>query len=86
MQTDNPFIDDLSKLAQNLMSTLNAAKEECDAMVRARIERLATQFKLVPQDDFEALKEIVKKLCIENDNLKLRLTKLEDRVSRNLKK
>lgn len=86
MQTDNPFIDDLSKMAQSLMSTLNAAKEECDAMIRARIERLATQFKLVPQDDFEALKEIVLKLRLENEDLKLRLAKLEDHLRSDSKK
>ena len=77
MQTDNPLVDDLSKLAQGLMSTLDSMKKECDAMVRARIERLASEFELVPRDDFEALKAIVLKLRAENEDLKTRLASLE---------
>ncbi|HXV73664.1 MAG TPA: accessory factor UbiK family protein [Sphingomonadales bacterium] len=77
MQTDHPLIDDLSKLAQGLMSTLDSMKKECDAMVRARVERLAAEFELVPRDDFEALRALVLKLRAENEDLKARLGKLE---------
>jgi len=77
MQTDHPLVDDLSKLAQGLMSTLDSMKKECDAMVRARVERLAAEFELVPRDDFEALKALVLKLRAENEQLKSRLGKLE---------
>lgn len=77
MQTDNPLIDDISKLAQGLMSTLDSMKKECDAMVRARIERLAGEFELVPRDDFEALKALVLKLRAENEDLKNRIGRLE---------
>jgi BMFP domain-containing protein YqiC len=77
MQTDHPLVDDLSKFAQGLMTTLDSMKKECDAMVRARIERLASEFELVPRDDFDALKELVLKLRAENEDLKKRLGKLE---------
>lgn len=77
MQTDNPIIDDLSKLASGLVGTLDSMKKECDAMVRARIERLASEFDLVPRDEFEVLKEMCQKLRSENDDLKARLDALE---------
>ncbi|MCH7806852.1 MAG: accessory factor UbiK family protein [Proteobacteria bacterium] len=77
MQTDNPILDDLSKLANGLVATLDSVRKECDAMVRARIERLASEFDLVPRDEFEVLKEMLLKMKAENQDLKKRLGKLE---------
>jgi len=77
MQTDNPFIDDLSKLANGLVGTLDSVKKECDALVRARIERLASEFDLVPRDEFEVLKEMLVAVRTENEDLKKRIAALE---------
>lgn len=77
MQTDNPFIDDLSKLASGLVGTLDSVKKECDAVVRARIERLASEFDLVPRDEFEVLKEMLVAIRSENEQLKKRIAALE---------
>lgn len=77
MQTDKPIFDDLSKLANGLVSTLDSVRKECDAMVRARIERLAAEFELVPRDEFEVLKEMMLKMKTENADLENRLAALE---------
>ncbi|MEE8294252.1 MAG: accessory factor UbiK family protein [Sphingomonadales bacterium] len=77
MQTDNPFIDDLSKLATGLVGTLDSMKKECDGLVRARIERLASEFDLVPREDFEVLKDRFNKMTVENKALNARLEALE---------
>ncbi|MHA1544461.1 MAG: accessory factor UbiK family protein [Alphaproteobacteria bacterium] len=77
MQTDNPFIDDLSKLATGLVGTLDSMKKECDALVRARIERLAGEFDLVPREDFEVLQDRFDKMADENKALLIRLEALE---------
>ena len=77
MQTDNPIFDDLSKLANGLVGTLDSVRKECDAMVRARIERLAAEFELVPRDEFDVLKEMMLKMKSENADLKKRLAALE---------
>ncbi len=77
MKTDKPIFDDLSKLANGLVSTLDSVRKECDAMVRARIERLAAEFELVPRDEFEVLKEMMLKMKTENADLKNRLAALE---------
>lgn len=77
MQTDNPFIDDLSKLATGLVGTLDSMKKECDGLVRARIERLASEFDLVPREDFEVLKDRFNKMTDENKALNARLEALE---------
>lgn len=80
MQTDNPFIDDLSKLATGLAGTLDSMRKECDAMVRARIERLASEFDLVPREDFEVLQDLYKKLEGRNKDLQKRLEALEKKL------
>ena len=82
MQTDNPILDDLSKLANGLVGTLDSVKKECDAMVRARIERLASEFDLVPREEFEVMQEMFAKMMAENEVLKKRLTKLEKAPSK----
>ncbi len=64
-------------MANGLVSTLDSVRKECDAMVRARIERLAAEFELVPRDEFEVLKEMVLKMKTENADLKNRLAALE---------
>ena len=82
MQTDNPILDDLSKLANGLVSTLDSVRKECDAMVRARIERLASEFDLVPRDEFEVLREMLLKMKAENEDLKKRIKALEKPASK----
>ena len=82
MQTDNPILDDLSKLANGLVSTLDSVRKECDAMVRARIERLASEFDLVPRDEFEVLREMLLKMKVENEDLKKRIKALEKPASK----
>jgi len=77
MQTDNPIFDDLSKLANGLVGTLDSVRKECDALVRARIDRLAAEFELVPRDEFEVLKEMMLKMKAENSELEKRLGILE---------
>lgn len=77
MQTNNPFIDDLSKLATGLVGTLDSMKKECDALVRARIERLAGEFDLVAREDFEVLQDRFQKMVDENKTLLARLEALE---------
>lgn len=82
MQTDNPILDDLAKLANGLVGTLDSVRKECDTMVRARIERLASEFDLVPRDEFEVLKEMMLKMKTENEDLKIRLGHLEKPTSK----
>ncbi len=77
MQTNNPFIDDISKLAAGLVGTLDSMKKECDGLVRARIERLAGEFDLVPREDFEVLQDRFQKMADENKTLLARLEALE---------
>ncbi|MGY8985604.1 MAG: accessory factor UbiK family protein [Sphingomonadales bacterium] len=85
MQTDNPFIDDLSKLATGAVGTLSGVKQEIEAAVKLRVERLASEMNLVPREEFEVVREMVILAREENEALKTRLDVLENSKRTKLK-
>ena len=60
MQTQNPFLDEMAKLAGAAMGLAQSAGEEAKAAVRAQTDRIVADLDLVRRDEFDALKaEIV---------------------------
>ncbi len=56
MQSQNPFLDEMSKLTTAAMGLAQAAGEEARAAFRAQVDRLAADMDFVRRDEFEALK------------------------------
>jgi BMFP domain-containing protein YqiC len=56
MQTQNPFLDEVSKLTSAAMGMAQAAGEEAKAAFRSQGDRLVAEFDLVRRDELEALK------------------------------
>ena len=56
MQTQNPFLDEMSKLTTAAMGLAQAAGEEDKAAFRAQVDRLAAEMDFVRRDEFEVLK------------------------------
>lgn len=56
MQTQNPFLDEVSKLTSAAMGMAQAASEEAKAAFRSQGDRLVAEFDLVRRDELEALK------------------------------
>jgi len=56
MQTQNPFLDEVSKLTTAAIGMAQAAGDEAKAAVRAQLDRLATEMDFVRRDEFEAAK------------------------------
>ncbi len=52
MQTDNRLLDDLSRLATGALGTLQGAKQEVEALVRQRLERMLADLDLVSREEF----------------------------------
>lgn len=77
MQTDNPIIDDIAKLASGAAGTLHGMRQEIEAAVRARIERLAGGMDLVPREEFEVVRAMAQKAREENEALSARIAALE---------
>lgn len=80
MQTDNPIIDDIAKLASGAAGTLHGMRQEIEAAVKARIERLAGGMDLVPREEFEVVRAMAQKAREENEALGARLEALEKKL------
>ena len=80
MQTDNPFLNDLSKLASGAAGALQGVKQEVEAMVRQRMERILSDLDLVQREEFEAVKAMARKARHENESLAKRVEALEAAV------
>ena len=70
MQTQNPFLDEVAKLATAAMGIAQAAGEEAKTALRAQADRLAAEFDLVRRDEYEALKAELQALRDEVASLK----------------
>ena len=56
MQSQNPFLDEMSKLTQAAMGLAQAAGEEAKGAFRAQSDKWASEMDLIRRDEFEALK------------------------------
>ena len=77
MQTTNRLLDDLAKLANGAVSAAVAMREEIDAMVRQRMERLLADLDLVTRDEFEAVKATAANARAAQEDLEKRLAAVE---------
>ena len=59
MQTQNPFLDEFSKLTTAAMGLAQAATEEAKTAMRGQLDRVVAEFDLVRRDEFEALQQEV---------------------------
>ena len=70
MQTQNPFLDEMAKMAQAAMGVAQAAGEEAKNALRAQSDKWAADLDLIRREEFEALKAEVASLRAEIAALK----------------
>ena len=70
MQTQNPFVDEVSKLTTAAIGLAQAAGDEAKAAFRAQLDRLAAEMDFVRRDEFEAVKAEIAALRDEITRLK----------------
>ncbi len=80
MQTSNRILDDLARVANGAVSTLVGIKNEIDALVRQRIERLLNDADVVPRGEFDAVKAMAAKARTEQERLEKRIAGLEAKL------
>ncbi len=81
MQSQNRLLDDLAKVATSAMGTLSGVREEVEAQVRQRLERVLGQMDLVTREEFDAVKAMTAKARAEQEALEARLASLEAKLS-----
>lgn len=81
MQTNNPFFDDLAKLAGGALGAVTGMKGEVELLVRQQFERILADMDLVPREEFDAVKEMAAKARAGQEQAEARLAALEARMA-----
>ncbi len=81
MQSRNPLLDDLARVASGAMTTFGGVREEVENRVRERMERFAADLELVTREDYEAVRAMAQKAREEQETLLERVAELEGRLA-----
>lgn len=81
MQTQNPFFDDIARVAGGALGALSGLKAEIEALIRQQMERLTSGMDLVPRDEFDAVAAMAAKARQEQEALAARVAILEARLA-----
>lgn len=80
MQTSNRFFDDLARMASGAASTVVGIRQEIEALIRQRVDRLVADLDLVRRDEFEAVKSMAAAARTEQERLEQRIGELEAKL------
>ncbi len=77
MQSQSRFFDELAKLMTSAAGAAQGAAREVETLIRAQIERVATDFDLVKREEFDAMKALAQAAKAESEALRKRVDALE---------
>ncbi|MBR9972984.1 accessory factor UbiK family protein [Magnetospirillum sulfuroxidans] len=80
MQTQNPFFDDIARMAGGALGALSGVKAEIEALIRQQMERFMAGVDMVPREEFEVVRDMAIKAREENEALAKRLADLEAKL------
>ena len=81
MQTRNPFIDDLTKMANGAMGAFSGVKDEVESRVRDQIARILDGMDIPRRDEFDAVKAMDARAREENEELKQQIAELQAKLA-----
>jgi BMFP domain-containing protein YqiC len=82
MQSNNPLLDDLARLATGALGTLTGVRTEVEARFRDQFERVLSRMDLVTREEFEAVRAMAAKARGEQEILQQRVDDLEARLKK----
>jgi BMFP domain-containing protein YqiC len=77
MQKNNPFFDDMARMATAAGSTLLEWRREAERLAQEAAEKMATKMQLISREEFEVVREMASKARAENEVLTQRIAALE---------
>ena len=83
MQTRNPFIDDLTKMANGAVGALSGMKDEVEARFRDQIAKILDGMNVPRRDEFDAVKAMAAKAREENEELRKQIAELQAKLGGN---
>jgi hypothetical protein len=82
MQTRNPILDDLAKVATGAASAFSGLRGEIETRVRDQLAKLLDGMHLPNREEFEVVKAMASKAREENEDLRARIAELEARLAK----
>ena len=80
MQTRNPLLDDLARVAVGALGVAAGMRAEVEARLRDQFERVLAGMELVTREEFEAVKAMAAKARAEQEDLAARVAELQARL------
>lgn len=80
MQTDNRLFDDLARMANGAVGSLQGVREDVESRLKNLFERFLGDMDLVTREEFDAVKAMATKAREQNDALEKRIAELETRL------
>ena len=80
-QTTSRFFDEIARLMNDAAGVAQGVRREFDTLFRSQAERILRDLDVVPREEFEAVKEMVRLAREENEALKARVAALEATVA-----
>ena len=80
MQSENRLLDDLAKIAGGAFSSFSTLKDEAEARLHEKLEKILVRMDLVKRDEFEAVQALAIRAREENEALATQLEELESRL------
>ncbi|GEM_PF-6887393 len=74
----NVIFDNIASIMNEATSTAKGLGKEVQNVINGQVEKALSKLDLVKSEEFEILREMVSKLSQENDDLKKRVSKLEE--------
>ena len=67
MQSENRLLDDLAKIAGGAFSSFSTLKDEAEARLHEKLEKILVRMDLVKRDEFEAVQALAIRAREENE-------------------
>ncbi|NNG04869.1 MAG: accessory factor UbiK family protein [Inquilinus sp.] len=80
MQVDNKLLDDMARVAAGAVGAVTGVRDEVEAQMRQRFERLLSRMDLVSREEFEVVRELAANARREQEALVARVEALERRL------
>lgn len=84
MPPENRLFEDIARVASGALGAAAGIRDEIEAMVRQRVERLATDLNLVSREEFEAVRTLAERARAEQEALTAELLALRGEQTQRL--
>lgn len=81
MQVDSKLLDDLARVASGAMGTVFGVRDEMEAQMRQRLERVLARMDVVSREEFEVVRAMAARAREEQETLERRVVELESRLA-----